>query len=76
MNKYKILIALIFLSGFGVNAQNQWNYWYFGNHAGLNFNSGSPIPALGGQFIGKEGGACYSDPTTGNLMFYTDGQYV
>ncbi len=76
LNQFAALIAVLLLTITSVDAQNQWNYWYFGNNAGLNFNSGSPVPALGGQFAGTEGGACYSDPTTGNLMFYTDGRLV
>jgi len=78
MNKLYFRLILIFslLACNLANGQNQWNFWYFGNNAGLNFNSGGPVPALGGQFAGTEGGATISDAATGNLLFYTDGRLV
>ena len=53
------------------------NIWYFGVHAGIDFNTGSPPSVLlNGQtylFTGPNAGsACISD-ANGNLLFYTDG---
>jgi gliding motility-associated-like protein len=53
-------------------SQKESANWYFGNFAGLNFNSGAPVPLLNGQLITKEGCASISD-INGNLLFYTDG---
>lgn len=53
-------------------AQGEANIWYFGNHAGLDFNSGNPVALTNGQLITSEGCATISD-TSGNLLFYTDG---
>lgn len=54
--------------------------WVFGRRAGLNFNSGSPVPFLstmpGVMFdFFSEAGAQISD-ASGNLLFYTDGRRV
>lgn len=49
--------------------------WYFGNNAGLDFNSGSPIILDDGQLDTLEGCESFSD-ADGNLLFYTDGKTV
>lgn len=54
------------------HAQGEANIWYFGNKAGLDFNSGSPVALTNGQMNTNEGCAVISD-ATGNLLFYTDG---
>lgn len=68
---HRILIIFIFLP-LGVLAQKQGNIWYFGNKAGLDFNSGTPVPLLDGQLHTYEGCATIAD-AEGNLLFYTDG---
>jgi hypothetical protein len=67
-------LALIFNSLI-CDSQNQNKIWYFGDHAGLNFNSGSPVALLTGQLNTAEGCSSISD-NTGTLLFYTDGQKV
>ena len=56
-------------------SQNEGNIWYFGYGAGLDFNSGSPVPIHNGQLQTLEGCATISD-NNGNLLFYTDGMTV
>lgn len=51
------------------------NHWYFGNGAGLDFSSGSPVAVTDGKLHAKEGSATMSD-LNGNLLFYTDGDTV
>lgn len=51
------------------------NIWYFGNGAGLDFSSGSPVAVTNGALHTYEGCATMSD-TAGNLLFYTDGDTV
>lgn len=58
-----------------VYSQKEANIWYFGNKAGLDFNSGNPIELIDGQLITGEGCATISD-NNGQLLFYTDGQTV
>ncbi|MBK7027989.1 MAG: PKD domain-containing protein [Bacteroidales bacterium] len=73
MKSFFLIIAL-FLFLFG-SAQNQGNIWYFGTHAGLDFNTGSPVYLEDGMLDTFEGTAsmCNSD---GELLFYTDGVTV
>ncbi|MGV6846428.1 MAG: T9SS type B sorting domain-containing protein [Lutibacter sp.] len=56
-------------------AQNEAAIWYFGNRAGLDFNSGSPVVLTDGLINTYEGCATISD-SNGNLIFYTDGVQV
>jgi len=65
-----LFLALIFVK-FSYS-QKEINNWYFGRNAGLNFNSGIPVPLFGGQLNTSEGCSSISD-CSGNLLFYTDG---
>lgn len=48
--------------------------WYFGDFAGLDFNTSPPTPLIDGQINGlfSEGSGSISD-SEGNLLFYSDG---
>ncbi|UJH67700.1 T9SS type B sorting domain-containing protein [Allomuricauda sp. SCSIO 65647] len=72
----RCLIAIIFIlfSGF-LLAQREAANWYFGQYAGLDFNSGTPIPLTDGQINTVEGCEAFSDGD-GNLLFYTEGKSV
>jgi hypothetical protein len=76
LNK-KIVILLIF--SFLIirisYSQRQTNIWYFGEYAGLDFNSGIPIPLTDGVLSRWEGVATMSD-SLGNLLFYTKGDTI
>lgn len=54
------------------HAQGEANIWYFGQNAGLDFNSSSPIALTNGQLVTDEGCATISN-SSGQLLFYTDG---
>ncbi len=71
MKKF-ISIALIVISTYTLQAQEQAAIWYFGENAGLDFNSGAPVALTDGQLNTLEGCATISD-ATGSLLFYTDG---
>ncbi|MBR9845302.1 MAG: T9SS type B sorting domain-containing protein [Algicola sp.] len=58
-----------------IYGQNETNIWYFGENAGLDFNSGLPVPLLDGELNTDEGCASISDGF-GSLLFYTDGVTV
>lgn len=77
----KIFILLIIFLPLLSIAQKQGNIWYFGADAGLDFNSGIPIPLTNGQTYTSynscalEGTAIISD-SSGALLFYTNGQTI
>lgn len=54
-------------------AQKQNNIWYFGNDAGIDFNTSPPTVLSSSAIWTVEGCASVADPTTGALLFYTDG---
>ena len=74
MSKFYIsfLIFIIYSNCF---SQNEANNWYFGQGAGINFNSASPTAVTNGQLFTLEGCSSISD-ANGNLLFYTDGRRV
>jgi len=55
-----------------LTAQNEAAIWYFGENAGLDFRSGTPVALEDGQLNTFEGCASISD-FNGDLLFYTDG---
>ena len=72
---FTILIhAILLTTSQQAVAQRQSNIWYFGNGAGLDFNSGSPV-AISGALNTAEGCATVCD-AGGSLLFYTDGVTV
>ena len=73
MNRFTLrwMAALLLITS-SVFAQRQADNWFFGNHAGLNFSSGNPVPLTGGVLSTVEGCSSFSD-ANGNLLFYTDG---
>ena len=71
--QYWIIIVLnIILFSTVSFAQKEGNIWYFGENAGLDFNSGNPVALANGAMATNEGCASISD-NAGNLLFYTDG---
>ena len=69
--KSLIIMYMLMLSFIGL-AQKEANIWYFGCQAGLDFNSGMPVPLTDGELCTDEGVATISDGD-GDLLFYTDG---
>ena len=69
--KQILLIAFCFLIRFNCIGQGENNQWCFGNLAGLDFNSGSPV-AVSSQVNTTEGSSSIAD-AAGNLLFYSDG---
>ena len=61
-------------AGSALKAQ-QGNVWYFGNFAGLSFNSAPPSPLLDGQLNSLEGSSVICD-NNGDVLFYTNGRTV
>lgn len=74
-----LFFVLMLLFATPLLAQKQANIWYFGQNAGLDFNSidssGNPAVLTDGQVNTDEGCSVISDES-GNLLFYTDGVTV
>jgi gliding motility-associated-like protein len=71
-NTFLILLLLTFSISY---AQKEANIWYFGEKAGLDFNSGEPVALTNGELETIEGCSTISD-SAGNLLFYSDGRKV
>jgi PKD repeat protein len=70
MKKYYVTFLIFFtLHAF---ASKESNIWYFGNGAGLDFNSGAPVSISGGMIYTYEGCATICD-VNGSILFYSDG---
>jgi len=67
-----LLISIISLSIFG---QGEANNWYFGNNAGVTFNTNPPSALTDGELNTSEGCSSISD-SNGNLLMYTDGRTI
>ena len=74
VNRLKITIISILFAQLCFS-QGEANIWYFGENAGLDFNTGSPVTLNNGVLVTNEGCATISD-ASGNLLFYTDGVNV
>jgi gliding motility-associated-like protein len=83
--KLKLLSGLLFVLLFMGKAYSQTSYsgknWYFGNSVfGIRFNRPNQTATLDSTNMAppfeRFGNATASEPETGNLLFYTDGQFV
>lgn len=74
MKKYFVLFFILFTSQL-CQAQLESAIWYFGDHAGLDFNSGAPVVINNSIMNTSEGCASISN-SNGELLFYTDGDTV
>lgn len=68
------MFIMLFMLGF-CYAQNEYNIWFFGQNAGVNFNLGTPTAQLGSQMQSHEAGCTISTPE-GELLFYTNGEKI
>ena len=71
----RILSVLLFLFTLVSYGQKEANFWYFGQKAGLDFTSGSPMFLTDGKLSTLEGCSTISDKD-GKLLFYSDGTTV
>jgi len=72
--RFLCLLMILFLAK-GVNAQGEWNNWYFGEYVGLNFQSNPPAILLDGG-LGAEGGTAVISDSSGQLLFYSNGYSI
>jgi hypothetical protein len=67
-----ILLILIICSFQFLKAQEEATNWYFGDFAGVEFQSGNPVALTDGALSTWEGCSAISS-LSGELLFYTDG---
>ncbi|MDX2304786.1 MAG: hypothetical protein NW226_18390 [Microscillaceae bacterium] len=53
-------------------AQKEYNNWYFGDRASLNFQNGSPRVQMNSEMVVRGGFVSISDKNTGDLLFYAN----
>lgn len=70
---FTVFFALLICTN--VFSQSHALNWYFGQNAGLTFESYPPKVLTDGAIIQREGNATISDEN-GNLLFYTDGSKI
>ncbi len=75
MQKLIIFFSVFLFTFHFAVAQNEANYWYFGNFAGLRFNSDTVKALTDGKLQSHEACASISDKY-GELLFYTNGVNV
>lgn len=73
--RYVNLLILFCVASSTLNAQNENKKWVFGQNAGMDFTSGSPVPLLGTSLTTDDNSAAISD-AAGNLLFYSNGVTV
>lgn len=77
--RLKLLVLFLFLS-INCFSQGEASNWFFGNRAGIRFNSDNTITTLSTapnpiRIVTDEGCSSFSD-ANGNLLLYTDGRTV
>ncbi len=75
-----LLVLLLLLQLHAFSQGKEANVWYFGQRAGIDFNSGSPpVTLLDSQMSagggGSSGSASIAD-SNGNLLFYSNGLHI
>ncbi len=68
-----LLLIFTNLNGF---AQKTTYNWYFGQNAGIDFNTSPPTKLTNSAMRTVEGTTCISDPNTGQILFYTNGDSI
>jgi hypothetical protein len=76
-NLYIFLVFILLFSSLDVFSKKHFNNWYFGEQAGISFNtkSGEPVKLTVGIMDAPEACSAISD-SLGNLLFYTNGVTV
>jgi len=67
-------LLLLFVFSLYSTAQNEANVWYFGEYAGIDFNTGIPIPLIG--FTHTVSAASSICDSTGNFLMFSNGQKI
>jgi gliding motility-associated-like protein len=77
LKRYSLFLILTFtLQSPVVFGQLQNNNWVFGYGASVNFSGPIPVGSSNASINSNESTASVSDPSTGQLLFYSDGRNV
>lgn len=71
--QYRLLLFLILTCSFSALSQNIGKIWYFGQYAGMNFNTMPPTPLIG-SMISNKGCATLTNSVDNTIIAYTDGK--
>ena len=74
-NMKKSILLLLLIFTLNIFSQKEANFWYFGENAGLDFNTSPPTALTDGKLNTLEGCSSFSD-SNGDLLFYSDGTTV
>lgn len=69
------LLFLLIVYSIKSYSQKEYNIWYFGDGAGIDFNQSEPKAIYNSQMYSGEGSAVICD-VNGNLLFYTNGESI
>ncbi|TND09380.1 MAG: hypothetical protein FD123_1342 [Bacteroidetes bacterium] len=70
-----IVIPFLMLSA-TVNGQNENKIWYFGQNAGMDFNSGTAVALTNGSLNTPADNTAAISDASGNILFYSEGTTV
>ncbi|NPD47898.1 PKD domain-containing protein, partial [Lentimicrobium sp. S6] len=70
-----LLTIILTLSPLNSTAQKEAHNWYFGNNAGITFNTVPPSLLPSSNMSIEHGSTTFSDKQ-GNLLFYTNGDFI
>lgn len=73
--KFNLYFCFLMCFSYFSYSQGEANNWYFGQNAGISFNTNPPSILFDGQLSTLEGCSSISSPN-GDLLFYTDGQTI
>jgi hypothetical protein len=75
MKTAAFFVLILYLITIPLFAQKEAAIWYFGESAGIDFNSESPVTLTDAKLTTNEGCATIPDKD-GKLLFYTDDSFV
>jgi gliding motility-associated-like protein len=76
MKTNTFLIIVLTLFTINLTAQRQAANWYFGDRAGINFDTNNIVTPLNNGELSTIEGCTSISNETGNLLFYTDGKVI
>src|SRR4051812_5300688 len=74
--KRSLLFSICICYLINCSSQNRNNIWYFGYHAGINFNTNPPTAISNAPMYEQDEGVATICNNNGQILFYTNGIYV